>query len=157
MKMAIRNIASGTILIFLAIGYGWQITLLPSRDVMPNTPGPEFFPWVIFSCLALLSIALIIQGFLELKSNGAKSDDHYAVSRWQKPFTMILVFTAYLFALIKFGYVIPSVVFFALLMWLYGCRRIPFIAVFSLLIPTTLFITFSYGLQVLLPHNSWGF
>lgn len=157
MKMAIRNIASGAILILLAVGYAWQITLLPSRDVMPNTPGPEFFPWVIFTFISILSIALLTQGIIALRKNNAKSDDYNTVSQWHKPLIMIVIFAAYLFALSEFGYIIPSVIFFASLMWLYGCRASRFIALFSLLIPTAFFVVFSYGLRVLLPHNSWGF
>ena len=161
MKMAIRNIVSGAILILLAIGYAWQITLVPSRDVMPNTPGPAFFPWVILACLALLSIALFIQGIRGLKSQdkagSAKSSADNTEGQWQKPLMMILAFAAYLLALFKLGFVIPSVIFFGVLMWLYGSRKLPFIALFSLSVPIALFVVFSYGFQVLLPRGPWGF
>lgn len=160
MKMAMRNIISSTVLLVLAVGYAWQIMLLPTRDTMPNTPGPAFFPWLIVSCVALLSVALLLRGIRELKADQAGNSHSMAgkiATNGHKPFAMMLIYAIYLAALTQLGFVISSVVFFAVLMWLYGSRNFVLIALCSLLLPITLYLIFTYGFQILLPRNGWGF
>ena len=55
------------------------------------------------------------------------------------------------------GFVVSSVIFFAVLMVLYGGRKPLLIGVAATLVPVALFVIFRYGFQIVLPHGVLGF
>ena len=152
MSMAHKNIAAA---IGLLAFTGWYAVLtagLPERAIMPNTPGPSFFPWLITAALTALSLALLVQGVTRLKrANGAATD----LFDFKTPVLALTSFAIYLTALPYLGFVPASVVFFAALMWLYGSRNPIMIAAGSIASPIILFVLFRYGFNIILPRGLW--
>lgn len=152
MSMAHKNIAAAIGLLAFTGWYAVLTTGLPDRDIMPNTPGPSFFPWLITAALSALSIALLVQGFTRLK----RADGAVAGQRDLKtPILALASFAIYLAALPYFGFVPASVIFFAALMWLYGARNPLMIAAGAIAGPLILFVLFRYGFNIILPRGLW--
>lgn len=154
MTMARRNIIAGFALIAFGIWYVYLIGNLPERSIMPNTPGPSFFPIIIVSAILLLSAALLVSGFLALRlpeANKAKP-----ISSRVATFA-IGTFIAYLTVLPYAGFIIASILFFAALMYLYGSRNWLMIAGSSIIIPLVLYVLFRHGFQIILPRGILAF
>lgn len=154
MAMAHKNIIAGLALIAFGAWYAYLIGGLPERTTMPNTPGPSFFPIIIVSAVLLLSAALLILGLV----NARKATD--APAGQHSPPGAILAITAfvtYLVVLSSAGFIIASVPFFAVLMYLYGSRNRLMIASASLIVPIALFVMFQYGFQIILPRGLLAF
>ncbi len=152
MSMAHKNIAAA---IGLLAFTGWYAVLtagLPERAVMPNTPGPSFFPWAITAVLGALSVTLLVQGVLGLKrGDGVSARPRDA----GMPVLALASFAIYLLVLPYLGFVAASVIFFATAMWLYGSRNPLVIAAGAIAGPLLLFLLFRYGFNIILPRGLW--
>ena len=152
MSMAHKNIAAAIGLLAFTGWYAVLTTGLPDRDIMPNTPGPSFFPWLIVAALTALSVALFVQGITRLKrANGAVAESQDL----KTPVLALASIAIYLAALPYLGFVPASVLFFAALMWFYGARNPLMIAAGAVLGPLTLFVLFRYGFNIILPRGLW--
>jgi hypothetical protein len=152
MSMAHKNIAAAIGLLAFTGWYAVMTTGLPDRAIMPNTPGPSFFPWLISAAITALSIALLVQGITGLKrANGAASEPYDV----RNPVLALASFAIYLAALPYLGFVPTGVLFFAALMWLYGARNPFIIAAGAVLGPLILFVVFRYGFNIILPRGLW--
>jgi putative tricarboxylic transport membrane protein len=152
MSMARKNIAAAIGLLAFTAWYGVLTAGLPERAIMPNTPGPSFFPWLITAALVALSVALLVQGITRLKrENGAAA----VPFGFKTPVLALASFAVYLAALPFLGFVAASVIFFASLMWLYGSRSPVMIAAGAVLCPVILFVLFRYGFNIILPRGLW--
>ena len=153
MTMARRNITAAIVLLAICAWYAWLAAGLPERHV-PNTPGPSFFPYVIVSLVAVLALSLLINGLMGVRNARleAVSDGIGTLGA-----VMLGVFLCYLAVLPVIGFVLASILFFAVLMVLYGSRRPVVIGLASVLIPLGLFVLFRYGFQIVLPRGAWGF
>ena len=152
MSMAQKNIAAAMGLLAFTAWYAALTAGLPERAIMPNTPGPSFFPWLITAALSALSIALLVQGITRLKgSNGASAEPF----DFKTPVLALASFAIYLAALPYLGFVPASVLFFAALMWLYGARNPFLIAAGAIAGPIILFVLFRYGFNIILPRGLW--
>ncbi len=154
MAMAHRNIIAGLALIALGAWYAFLIGSLPERSVMPNTPGPSFFPTIIVSITLLLSALLVISGVMELGKPGDGTDIPRSGVNAK---IAVGAFIVYLGMLPYAGFILASVPFFAVLMHLYGSRSRFMIAVSSLIVPIALFTIFRYGFQIILPRGILAF
>ncbi len=152
MSMAHKNIAAATGLLAFTGWYGVLTATLPERSIMPNTPGPSFFPWLITAALCALSLALLYQGITRLKHQSSEGTD------WQEARTPALALASiaiYLAALPYLGFIFASMFFFAVLMWLYGSRNPVMIVAGSVLGPVILYFLFRHGFNILLPRGLW--
>ena len=148
-EMGRRNIIAALFLILLSIGYGFLASGLPERP-LPNTPGPSFFPWLITIGLFLLSVALLIQGFLPRPVlRGAPPAAAEARKRW----IMVAVFGVYVFALPPVGFIGATVPFFAVMSVLYGERRPVWAAAGAIVIPVLLYLLVRDVFSILLPRG----
>ncbi|MDH3700304.1 MAG: tripartite tricarboxylate transporter TctB family protein [Alphaproteobacteria bacterium] len=151
--MARRNVVAALALLAFGAWYAWLSAGLPERH-MPNTPGPSFFPLVIVTLLVGLALALLIKGIADLRSGR----DRDAPGRLSPgALSAVTAFLVYLGALPFAGFVVSSVIFFAVLMVLYGGRKPLLIGVAATLVPVALFVIFRYGFQIVLPHGVLGF
>ncbi|HSG95563.1 MAG TPA: tripartite tricarboxylate transporter TctB family protein [Afifellaceae bacterium] len=152
MSMAHKNIAAAIGLLVFAGWFAVMTAGLPERAVMPNTPGPSFFPWLITAALCALSVTLLFQGIIRLKRQSG------AVAERQDVRISVLALASmavYLAALPYLGFVPASVLFFAALMWLYGSRNPFLIAAGAIFGPLILFVVFRHGFNILLPRGIW--
>jgi putative tricarboxylic transport membrane protein len=156
MPMAWRNIIAATGLLAFAIWYVWAVQDIPNRSI-PHTPGPSFFPYVIISIITVLSLALLVKGLAGLKAkDGVAPNARWQVSFAPAPTFALGAFFIYLVFLPFAGFLIGSVIFFAALMFLYGCRTWFTIAIYSVAIPVVLFVIFTRAFQIFLPVGPWG-
>ena len=153
MSMAGRNVVAALVLLVFGAWYAWLSAGLPERN-MPNTPGPSFFPLVIVTLLIGLALALLVRGIADLRA-GRDRDVPDSLAPGALP--ALASFLVYLTALPYAGFVASSVIFFAVLMLLYGGRKPLLIGAAAILIPVTLFVIFRFGLQIVLPHGVLGF
>ena len=151
--MASRDIIAAIVLLIFSGLYAWAAFHIPDRTI-PNTPGPSFFPFVIITIVAVLSAALLLKGLAARraeKGTGAKTPFD------QLPALTLSAFVIYLALLPWAGFLVPSVAFFATLMWLYGSRRPVRILLWSVAVPTLLYVIFTEAFQILLPAGPFGF
>ena len=134
--------------------YAYLIGSLPERSVMPNTPGPSFFPIIIVSAVLMLSAALLVSGVLSRHDRPVVPAENKS---WPAAAITIGAFVAYLAVLPYAGFLVASVPFFAVLMYLYASRNMVMIAGASLVIPIALFTMFRYGFQIILPRGVLAF
>lgn len=153
MAMARRNIVAAIVLLAFSACYVWLAVDLPERHV-PNTPGPSFFPLVIISLLSVLSLSLLFSGISGIRA-AERTDGPQGLTILGA--VTLAAFFCYLALLPIVGFVIASVVFFAVMMVLYGSRRPIAIVAASVLIPLALFVVFRFGFQIILPRGAWGF
>ena len=152
MSMAHKNIAAAIGLLAFTAWYAVLTAGLPERAIMPNTPGPSFFPWLITAALSALSLALLVQGITRLKHRDSTAAEPY---HFKTPVLALASFAIYLTALPYLGFVPAGVIFFAALMWLYGARNPVMIAAGAVLGPLFLFVLFRYGFNIILPRGLW--
>lgn len=141
-----RNIIAAVFLIVIGLGYAYMTANLPTRNIKDFSE-PSFFPWIITTILLVLSVSLLLQG-LRTEHKGA------VTSIWESPGRAVFAlvsFLIYLALLPRLGFLVPSIPFFGLLMWLYGERRIPFIVIGSVGIPVMLFFLFRNVFRIILP------
>ena len=138
-------------LVFLGFGavYGYLTTQLIERT-LSNTPGPSFFPWLLTAALILLSLALLVQGYL---GPGPAAREEKETSL-KAPASGLLLFAVYLIALPFIGFLLASVPFFAGMMAASGARSKTVIAAAAIAIPLFLFFLFQYGFQIPMPQGS---
>lgn len=153
MSMATRDIiASIGLLIFSGL-YAWATFYIPDRTI-PNTPGPSFFPFVVITIVGLLSVALLAKG---LAARMTTDEPATASSGTRSPILMLGAFAVFLAVMPWAGFLMSSVVFFAVLMLLYGSRSPAKIVLWSLALPTALYLVFTEIFQVILPAGPLGF
>ncbi|MDE0113850.1 MAG: tripartite tricarboxylate transporter TctB family protein [Albidovulum sp.] len=148
--MARRNIVASLVIAAFGIWYFVLIQELPERTSMPNTPGPAFFPTVIVTVLLALSAILAASGVIAIRNSTGTGESW--LPKWQATIA-VGAFLAFLAALPFAGFILSSVVFFAILMRLYGCRNWVLIACAAIAVPVALFTLFRYGFQIVLPRG----
>mgnify|MGYP000347919595 CR=1 FL=1 len=151
-NMRTRNIIAAIILLILGVGYAYLTAHLPSRDIA-NTTDPSFFPWVLAVCFLVLSGALLFQTFLPVDLGRLPSIPAIPVSKYAAGFVTFIVYMALLPTL---GFVVANILFFAVLMIIYGERRPLWIAAGSIGLSLVLFFLFREIFQIRLPAGVLG-
>lgn len=153
MPMAARDIIAAIALLIFSAAYLWATFQLPDRTI-PNTPGPSFFPFVVIAVVAVLSAGLLIKGVSGLRVAGAGP---FRPAPARRPALTMGAILVYLALLPWAGFLIDSVVLFAVLTMLYGARDPVKIVFWSLAVPGVLFAVFTELFQILLPPGPLGF
>ena len=159
--MASRDIIAAIGLLIFSGLYAWATFYIPDRTI-PNTPGPSFFPFVIITIVAILSAALLVKGIAGLRSgdrteiqSSNQSSNKSSAARLSA--LTLGAFGIFLAVLPWAGFLIAGIVFFAVLMFLYGSREPVKIGLWSLVLPSVLYVIFTEGFQILLPSGPFGF
>ena len=153
MPMALREIIAAVGLLVFCGLYTWATFHIPDRTI-PNTPGPSFFPFVIITLIAVLSVAMLFKGLGGMRSGDAGP---LQVAYARLPILMLAAFMVFLVVLPWAGFLVSGIVFFAVLMTLYGSRSPVRIALWSLGLPIVFYLIFTEIFQILLPVGPWGF
>ncbi len=152
MTMPQRDFLAGLLLLALGVAYGVLTAQLPER-LVPNLPGPDFFPWLICGlCVLLASVLLITSGRI-LWSQGA-GERVPGFFPW-RPLTMLVWLALFIIVLPHAGFLVAGIPFITGLTVLYGARRPLTIGLVSVLVPVALYYLFNDGFQILLPTGSW--
>ena len=146
-NMRTRNLIAAVLLLSFCAGYAYLTANLATRAI-EDTTQPSFFPWIITTCLAGLSLCLLVQSFLPSVSSDTPKSRHIPMKRliWGLLFAI-----AYLGALPTLGFALANVILFAGLMYLYGERRVQWIIAGSFLISLSVFFLFREVFHILLP------
>ena len=149
--MALRNIVAATVLLALGIAYFYLATQLPERS-LPNIPGPSFFPYLIGVVLVGLALALLVQG----ARGWRRAPIELGLPERLPAFVALLVFGAYILALPRLGFLIASIPFAGVMIWLYGGRNKLFVATGAVVLPLLLSLLFREVFRIPLPQGSWS-
>ena len=142
-----RNLLSAIILIAIGTGYAVLAQDLPTRNI-ENATGPSFFPLVVVSCFLILSAVLFVQGFLPTISGTVPSIPNIPAARYGSGLAAAAI---YLVALPYLGFIVANVPLFAVLMMLYGEKRLTWVIGGSVVITLLVFFLFREIFQILLP------
>ena len=146
-SMRTRNLIAAIILLALGAGYGFLTATLPTRAI-ENTTQPSFFPTVVVVLFLILSVILLVQGFITSGNNDVPEAPNISPGKYVIGF---VAFVAYLALLPALGFIAANVLIFAVLMALYGERRPVWIVVGSVLVSVALFFLFREVFQIRLP------
>jgi len=143
-----KNFIAALFLLIFTVCYGILTADLPLRT-LPNTPDPSFFPWVITSIIFILSVLLLFSGFKYSKGVRTKVDK----KERNLTVTAMTIFIFYLAAMPKLGFILATLPFFSVMMFLFGERRPVFIGIGSLVTTAGLYVLFRHGFGVFLPRG----
>ncbi len=118
--MRTANIILSVVFISFGIFYAYLTYQLPERN-LPNTLGIDFMPWVLVTCLFILSVLLLFQSIF--KGTSEKYD--YKISAREG--LGIVLLTVIVFLYVKgmnlFGFLYATPLFVAVLMLISGSRK----------------------------------
>lgn len=115
-----ENTIIGLVLLGFAGYYGYLTSQLPDRN-LPNTLGSDFMPYIFAGALALLSILLIVEGFVR-NCEGASTQTIPP----KKAAAIVLLFAVlvgYVFGIIYIGYLIMTPIVMAVFLYMGGSRK----------------------------------
>ena len=144
------NMWNGVFFLIIAALFGWQGTL--SHDGGDWALSPALFPLLLSGALALLSLALLLQGYRHLRAEreecSVPMSGEISMKKASLVFTLCIL---YAFFLPLIGFFIATLLFLAVFSLLVGERRPWLILLVSTLSPAVIFVVFRHGLKVLLP------
>lgn len=145
-----RNLIAGLVLCAVAGTYAYLIGTIPDRS-LPNTPGPTFMPWLIAIALGVLSLALVVQGGMGLLAAGGSDHMEAREGLDGKGIALLGAMVVYVIAIPLVGFLVASIVFFAVAMVLFGARNPIVVAGASIVLPIALQFLFRNAFSIILP------
>ena len=143
-----KNIIAAVFLIALAIIYGVLTAYLPLRT-LPNTPDPAFFPWINATIILVLSICLLVRGLRQPVTAPPEVDRQ----RQRKAIGVMGAFIIYLAAMPTLGFILATLPFFAIMMFLFGEQRPVPVVGGSIAMTFALYFVFRHAFGVYLPRG----
>ncbi len=138
-----KNIIAGVVLLLIGLAYGWLALQLPDR-AQTGALSPGFFPLIIAALLTIFSASLLVQGLVM----PAPSEKAQKPEGFNQAALALFAFFVYIAALRFFGFVITSIPFFAVMMVLFGERRIVWLVSASVGVTLFLYAVFEQGLYL---------
>lgn len=148
MKKEISDISTGIVLLlFSIIGYTMAVDL-ESRNTAMNY-GPDFFPKLVLTLLAITSIILFANAIRKFK----KSTERIEVNKKVviTVLTFILIIIGYVTLFFFTGFIVSTIVFLLIGQWAFGMRNIFVISMTSIVLPIALYFLFVFFFKVPLP------
>lgn len=143
------NIRHSLFFLVLAALFGWQGAR--SHDGGDWALSPALFPLLLSTALALLALALLLQGWRRLKTGVPATPPQAADFSTGSVFLVFGLCCAYALLLPWAGFFPSTALFLALFSLVIGERRLWPILILSFLSPAAIFVIFRHGLKVLLP------
>ena len=153
-----RDLVVGVLFLAVGLASAYFTSVLPTRS-LPNTPGPEFFPWIVTGALLVLSLALLVRSLLvpAIADEPAKDEGEgkaAPVATAKAAMALVLAgFIIYIAVLPHLGFLIATAPFFALLMVLFGERRAVLVGGSALAATVLLYVIFRHVFQIILPQG----
>ena len=146
-NMRKRNLIASLGLLLFCAGYAYLTAHLATRAI-ENTTQPSFFPWVITSCLTILSFCLLAQSFIPNMSQSVPKGLGIPLNRLILALLLAIIYLALLPTL---GFVGANILLFSGLMYLYGERTLTKNLIASFVVSTIIFYIFREIFQIRLP------
>lgn len=152
-----RDVVSGAVLLLASLAL---LVVIPDQVVTTEAPTltPAFVPTVMAISIAVLSLILLIQGLLTLRSAGGATPAKPAGSPVRGVLNVaavILVIALQTALLTRAGYLGATGLAVGVLALLYGHRNWWQIALLVVLTPPAIMVFFRYTMLVLLPAGTW--
>lgn len=112
--------------------------------------GPGGFPKIVTGTMFVLGVALSINSYVVAK-RGAAEDKRLTLPELTSVLMLAAAFLAYTFVIKYLGYIITTLVFLFLFMFLYGDRKWKRMGVVSVLGTAITFVLFKYLFLIYLP------
>lgn len=150
--MRTANITVAIILILFGGFYSYLTAVLPDRN-LPNTLGGSFMPWVLVTCLFVLSILLMVQSIYK----GSVETCDYRISKKEGIgiIFLVIVVIVYIKAMAFFGFLLVTPIFLAVLMLTIGARKWQEIVLTSTLVTFGIYLFFQKVFQIILPAGEF--
>jgi len=150
--MRTANITVAIILILFGGFYSYLTAVLPDRN-LPNTLGSSFMPWVLVTCLFVLSILLMVQSIY----NGSDETCDYSVSKKEgiSIIFLVVIVIVYIKAMAFFGFLLVTPIFLAVLMLTIGARKWKEVVLTSTLVTFSIYLFFQKVFQIILPAGEF--
>lgn len=150
--MRTANITIAIVLILFGAFYSYLTAALPDRN-LPNTLGSSFMPWVLVTCLFVLSILLMLQTIFK----GSAETCDYAISKKEGAgvFFLVIIVITYMKAMTYFGFLLVTPIFLAVLMLIIGARKWKEIVLTSTLVTFGVYLFFQKVFQIILPAGEF--
>lgn len=142
-----RNLIASLFLLLFCAEYAYLTANLATRAI-ENTTQPSFFPWVITSCLTILSLCLLVQSFLPNISQRVPKGSGIPLNRLMLALLLAIIYLALLPTL---GFLGANILMFSGLMYLYGERTLTKILTSSFIVSAIIFYIFREIFQIRLP------
>lgn len=151
-----REVCTALVLLAFASGYAYLTSKIPTRS-LPNTPGPQFQPWLLTGALVVLAVALLFRAVLRRVGEGEELPRSHLLSTWLFPLGGILTLALYIWLVQTLGYLLTTPFFIAALMMLAGSRRWQVVVFTALGASWGVYGVFEKAFKVILPPSPfWG-
>lgn len=139
-----KNIIVGTVfLAFVAICFMASLSI--SNPSTSSDPGPAAYPQFVLVLLALCAVGVILTP--DDKTPDSQPRD------WRYVVAVFGTILGYVILLSTVGYILATLLFVSTMLLLAGERRVPVIAIYSVVLPLALFYVFSEYLSIALPSG----
>lgn len=147
MRKEISDISTGGILLLLsAIGF-----MMAGQFGNGQSYGPDFFPKLILTLLAIASVALIAGGALSIKKQKNFSPIQFDRSVIRKILVFTVLLITYILLFFWAGFIISTILFLLAAQWIFGLRKIPLLVGVSIVLPILLYFIFTMAFKIPLP------
>lgn len=147
MRKEVLDISTGGILLLLSlIGF-----TMAGQFGNGQQYGPDFFPKLILTLLAVTSVLLIGGGVLRMKK-----EKNYKLIQFDRTLVgKVVLFTVLLIAYIQLffvaGFIISTILFLLAAQLIFGIRKIVLLVSVSVVLPIVLFFVFTIAFKIPLP------
>jgi len=151
-----KDILSGSLLLLFSIGVFVYACGIP-RLFSAIDVGSGFMPKLAAALLALVSLTIIRNGFLQQagKEHGAEAKEGINVAG---VIGTIGAITAYTWVMGYLGFVVATMLYLAVqfsILAPLNRKTVPVIAILSLVLPFLIYLIFEHGLDLILPSNTF--
>lgn len=147
MRKEILDISTGGILLLLsAIGF-----LMAGQFGNGQAYGPDFFPKLILTLLAISAALLIVGGALRLKKEKSVPHIQFDRSAVGRIVLFIALLITYILLFFWVGFIISTILFLLAAQWIFGLRKVVLLAGVAVILPILLYFIFTMAFKIPLP------
>jgi hypothetical protein len=140
-----ENTVLGIIFMVLSVYYGYLTSQLQFRKAAQGM-GPDSMPYIFAAALFVLSIFLIIEGYV--KNTAAANKNPLGLKMILRVVLLFGIIAAYILAVIYVSFVVATPLFIAVLLYLGESRKPVEIILTSVLVTAGVYILFNLIFQV---------
>ena len=143
MKTLDKDVVAGGFLVALGL-LGFAVSSQIENMAVTRLSG-AFYPNILFSVIILCGIGLVYQGKTRTEKVPLPS------FKWKQLFQMVIALLLYVFLMEYIGFVLSTILFMIVSMWLYGERRIKILLPVSVVVSVIVYLLFTQAFLIVLP------
>ena len=124
-------------------------------NTIGQDPGSAIWPRCLAVLLAVLSVGMVIEGFVgkAYRNNNEAPHQSSRVPEMKGVYWMLLIFAVYCVVLRFGGFILASVIFIPSVMWVLGERKWLRAILVGIIATAAIYALFKFGLRVRLPQG----